>query len=148
MSLFGTIVAADLALVFAGLSTGFSLIDTSGWGGPGVFLSLLTTIFLLFLLASLRARSLAALGRVRRGRFLSPGLRFFNPGVFHRAALTLSGGGIGWPGTLRTMLVCFTSSGARPECRLGLGVDCFLYRVLEAVQFAAALLHFGPDRRF
>ena len=66
MSLFGTIVAADLALVFAGLSTGFSLIDTSDWGGPKVFPSLLTMVFLLFLLVSLWAGGLATLGRIKK----------------------------------------------------------------------------------
>ena len=59
MSLFGAIVAADLAHVFAGPSTSFSHIDTSGWGGPRVLSSLLAAVFLLFLLPSFWVGSLA-----------------------------------------------------------------------------------------
>ena len=124
-------------------------IDLGGWGRTRVVLSLLVfqaTLLLLFL-PSFSVRGFSALGTVRRGHFLSPGLRFFNPGVFHRAALALSGGGIDWPGILRIMLVCFTRSKARIECRLSFGVNYFLYCILKAVQFAAVLLYFGSDRR-
>ena len=148
MSLFVAIVAADLALVFAELSTSFSFIDISGWDALGVFPSLLITVFLFFLPVSLWAGGLATLGRVKRGRFLSLGLRFFNSGIFHRAALALNGDRISWLGTLKRMLVYFMSSGARSECRFYLVIDYFLYRVFETVQFAAALLYFGPNRRF
>ena len=59
MSLFGAIVAADLGHIFAGPSTSFSHIDTSGWGGLRVFLSLLAAVFLLFLFPSYWVGSLA-----------------------------------------------------------------------------------------
>ena len=121
--------------IFASYARDIGNIDLSCWGGIGVVLSLLMfQITLLFLLLpSFSGKDFSALGTVRRVRFLSPRLRFFLSGVFHMAALALSGGEIGWPGTLRTILVYFTSSEARTECRLGLNINCFLYCVFKAV---------------
>lgn len=86
--------------------------DLGNWGGVRVVSSLLmfymTLLFSLF--PSFFVRGFCALKTVKRGRFLSPGPRFFNLGVFHRAALALSNGGIGWLDTPKTMLVCFISS--------------------------------------
>ena len=116
---------------FSGLSfsliwlVGFGCIDSSSRNRT--LLRLLTlTASVLLLLPSL-VRGLSVLGTMRRSRSLSPELRLFNPRVFHRAALALSGSRVGWPDALRTMLVSLASSGARPECYLGLSVDCFLY---------------------
>ena len=135
MTLLVTVETSNMSQVLASHPGNVGEIDFGGWGGTRVVSSPLvfqTTLLLSFFL-SFSVRGFSALRTLRRGRFQSPGLRFFNSGVFHRATLALSAGRVGWPGTLRTMLVCFTSSGARTECRLGLGVNCFLYYVLEAV---------------
>ena len=149
MTIFVTVVTLDvsqvpqvfLLLLFAGVNC----IASASWGGfPGLFFFLLLLQLLFPFLPSL-LRAFNAFKTVKRGCFLSLSLRFFNLRVFHMTTLALSGNGVGWPCTPRTMLVDFTNSGARPKCHLGLVIDCFLYRVLKAVQFVAVLLYFGPD---
>ena len=79
--------------MFAGLVESARRIDTSSQ--DGVFLSLLLPTVLFFLLLSFLVRNLSTLAIVGRSCFLSPGLRFFNSGVFHRVALALNGSGVG-----------------------------------------------------
>ena len=129
MTLLVTVETGNMSQVLATRAGNVGDIDLGGWGGTRVISSPLVfqVTLLLPFLPSFSVGAFSALGTVKKRCFLSPGLRFFNPWVFYRAALALSGGEVGWPGTLRTLLVCFTSSRARTECRLGLGVDCFLY---------------------
>ena len=130
-----TVEIDNMTQVLASHAANVGDIDLGSWGGTRVVSSPLVfqATLLFFLLLSFSVGGFSALGTIRRGCFLSPGLRFFNPGVVYRAALALSGGRVGWPGTLRTMLVCFTSSRARTEYRFGLSVNYFLYCILEAV---------------
>ena len=71
----------------------------------------------LFLLPSFFIGGFTALGIVRKGRFLSLDLRFFNPKVFHRATRGTSFGYsiVCWPRTPKTLLNHLSSDGARPE---------------------------------
>ena len=150
MTFLVTVETGNMTQVLASRVESVGDIDLSGWGGTRVISSpLVFQAMLLFLLfPSFSVRGFSAFETVKRGCFMSPGLRFFNPEVFYKTVIALTRGGIGWPGILRIMLVCFTSSETRTEYCLGLGIDYFLYCVLEAVQFAIVLLHFGPDRRF
>ena len=63
--------------------------------------------------------------------FYTSDLRFFCLGVFHGTALALGNGRVGWLIALETVLIYFFSAGARPESRLGLGVNGLLNNLIE-----------------
>lgn len=96
-------------------------------GQDGIFFVPLFLLPLLFYFRPSLFGALNALKTMRKDRFLSPGLWFFNFRLIYRAAIALTGSGIGWQGTPRTILICFTSSKARSECCFGLVVNSFLY---------------------
>ena len=70
-----------------------------------------------FLLPSFLIGNFSALGMVKRGRFLSSDLGFFNSRVFYRATRGTSFGysSVCWPRTYRTVLIHLLSDGARLE---------------------------------
>ena len=93
MSLFVIVVTSDLdkILLFASFfARGVCYVNSSSQSGIFLVLLLLLLLFFLFFLNHLRA--LSALGTIKRSRFLSPSLWFFNSRVFYRAVLALSGG--------------------------------------------------------
>lgn len=126
----------------------FAFIDFSS--RSRVFLGLLTStpLALFFFLFLGLVRVLSIFGMVKRYYFLNLGLKFFNFRVFYKTVLVLSGDEIGWLDISRIMLVCLASSRARPKWFFGLNVNCFLYQLLEAVQFMTTLLYFGSNRKF
>ena len=111
VSLFATVPTGDLAWVSTVGAVSFALffasagtIGPSGWGGilrPSFLVTPLSFLLLLFLLPSLLG-GLSVIGRTLKSwglRFLRPGLRFFDPWVLHRLALS-TGFGRGWSTTL------------------------------------------------
>ena len=134
--LFTTVVAGNLAQLFAGANKRAGRIDTGDWGGNRASSSLLVAVSPLFLLPSFLIGGFSTLGMVKRGRFLRLDLGFFKPGVFHRAAQGTSFGNSGacWPETSRTMLIHLLSDGMRPEWRLTLDFHDFFYQLFETLQ--------------
>lgn len=103
----------------------FGCINSNGQSKTFLRLSISTPLASVFFLLPSLVKSLNILKTVRRDYLLSLRLKFFNPKVFHKAVLALSGGGIGWPSTLKIILICLTRSVTNLECRLGLSVNYF-----------------------
>ena len=124
---------------------GVCCINSSGRGGilRRFFLVVsLPFLFFLLLFASLLG-GLSAIGVLRSCGllFLGPGLRFFNPWVFHW--LTLGTGFGCWrPTTPKAVLIGVANIKAKLEGGLGFSVDGFFDYFSEAIKLSAALLYF------
>lgn len=102
-------------LLFLVWFAGFDYINSSSQNRA--FLELLTftpLTFTFFLLPSL-IRDLSVFKTMKKYRFSSLKLRFFNPRVFNKAVLTLNNSKIDKSNALRIMLICFLSNKVRPK---------------------------------
>ena len=152
MAFFVTIVTDDLAKVFLRLKP-FIATQMACWschwinleGRSGV-LRLLTSILLILLLLLFPSLlgGLSAIGALMSWSLWFLRLFwFFNPWVFYWLAIGASFGC--WrPTTPEAVLIDFVSMEARPKGGFGLAVNGFFDKLLEAIKFSAALLHFDP----